>query len=575
MQNKPPHNKVLNVNELQSLSPLFATLIKNLPISLIKYDLNCKRILVHAYCSPEPANTTYFEGKSPLEAWDSDILSISAYEFQSRLQQVMQTGISQNFEVVYEKKEQRYIGSLDIVAEFDAHQKIVGALALYNDITEISQYRTRLEHLAFHDLLTDLPNRALLNDRLQVAIDHAARQKNLFGLLILDLDEFKNINDSAGHAVGDLLLSKTAQRILSAVRGSDLVARIGGDEFAVLVTDIQQLHDLANLAQKIGTCLADPFNIEGASFFVTVSIGIACYPEDSDNIADLMKYADTAMYHAKKKGRNTYQFYSPDLTLSVTERLMIETELRYAIEKNEFSLAFQAFVDMRTGQINGAEALLRWDSIALGQVLPEKFIPIAEDSGLIIEIGDWVLYNACEFAVKLNTARKQPLRIAINLSSRQLINHDVHISLVNFLRMTNCEPTWITLEITESLLLQDSDDVLKKLNYLHDIGISVAIDDFGTGYSALAYLNKFPISQVKIDRSFVHHISIDKNAALLVKAIIAMAQSLNKTLTAEGVETVEQMNLLNSFGCHQAQGFLFSAALPYEEFCKLLEKSSI
>ena len=564
------HQQLLS--EISKKELEYAALIKHLPLSIIRYNLDCKRILVNSVYSEHQECRKGFLGKAPSDIWCIDIKNMTAVDYQERLQEVMQTGVTQTFEVLSNKNEQiSHVHMVNIFAEFDLNKQVLGALALWSDISEISQYREQLEHLAFHDALTDLPNRALLNDRMQVAVSHAERHHNLFGLLILDLDGFKNINDSAGHAVGDQLLIKAGKRILSCMRSSDLVARIGGDEFAVLLTDIHQHHDLAGLAHKISTYLATPYSIDGATFFVTVSIGIACFPKDSDNIADLMKYADTAMYHAKKKGRNNYQFYSSDLTFSVTARLMIETELRYALEKHEFSLEYQPFVDMRDGKIIGAEVLLRWFNSALGDVPPEKFIPIAEDCGLIVNIGDWVLLRACESAVVLNSGRDKPLMLAVNLSSKQLVSHDIFATLSRYLALTGCQPNWLTLEITEGLLLQDSDDVLQKLNDLSSIGVSIAIDDFGTGYSALAYLNKFPVSQVKIDRSFVHDISINYDAALLVKAIIAMAKSLNKELLAEGIETEEQKVLLNSFGCYHAQGFFFSPAVTFAEFCLLVD----
>ena len=550
----------------------YASLVSNLPLSVVRYDLNCRRVFVNASTRDFLSDDIQgLLGKTPIEVWNPHITNITAVQFQDNLMQVMQTSIAQKFEIHCETNDMVYVNMINLLPEFDEQNQVVGALALVNDITEMSQYRERLEHLAYHDSLTGLPNRILLNERMQQAIEYAAEHHSSFGLLFFDLDYFKSINDSLGHAVGDALLVEAAKRILASVRSGDVVARIGGDEFAILVMDIHDNNHLSGLATQIAVMLAEPFNIEGASFFVTASIGIACCPGDSDNIDDLMKYADTAMYHAKKQGRNNFQFYSSELTEAAMEHLAIATALRYAIKKNEFSLYFQPIVNIATGDILSAEALIRWNGNVLGHIPPDKFIPIAEESGLISDIGAWVLKQACITAVQINTARAIPIMIAVNVSSRQFLVGNFVEVLQGCLSETGCHAKWLTLEITESLLLQDSEELLKALTKLVEMGITFAIDDFGTGYSALAYLNKFPIGQVKIDRSFVQDISHKPSAALLVKAIIAMAKSLNKELVAEGVETKEQALLIKSFGCYQAQGYWFSKPVPLAEFVLLLD----
>jgi diguanylate cyclase (GGDEF)-like protein/PAS domain S-box-containing protein len=551
----------------------YTSLVNNLPLSIVRYDLNCRREFANVsqrdFLSEDIQSLV---GKTPLELWNPNIKNMTGEQFQAKLLEVMQTGNSQTFEIQCEAKGATYVSMVSLVAELDRDNQVIGALALANDITEMSQYRQSLEHLAYHDPLTSLPNRTLLNQRLQYAIQHAGKHKNNFGLLFIDLDYFKSINDTLGHTVGDELLVEAAKRISACVRSDDLVARIGGDEFAILALDINHDYDLAGLASKISKKLAEPFTVEEISFFVTVSTGIACYPNDSDNIDDLMKYADTAMYQAKKQGRNNYQFYTPELTQNVIEHLAIATALRYAIKKNELSLHYQPKVCIESGNVLGAEALLRWNGKVLGHVSPDKFIPIAEESGLIIEIGDWVLQQTCEAAVQVNTGRKSPIVIAANMSSKQFVGNNFIENLKRCLAESGCHPEWITLEITESLLLQDSVEVLETLTEIDKMGIKIAIDDFGTGYSALAYLNKFPISQVKIDRSFVNHICSQESAALLVKAIIAMAQSLNKELVAEGIETQEQATLIKEYGCNQAQGYLYSKPIPFADFTQLLQK---
>ncbi|MCL4152138.1 UNVERIFIED_CONTAM: hypothetical protein GTU68_060567 [Idotea baltica] len=388
----------------------------------------------------------------------------------------------------------------------------------------------------------------------------------------MDLDFFKSINDTLGHVVGDELLVDAARRIVAAVRGEDVVARIGGDEFAILVTNLKEDADLGGLAVKIAEQLSAPFNIEGINFFVTASIGIACYPTDSEEVEDLMKYADTAMYDAKKQGRDNYQFYTPELTQDAMEHLAIATALRYAIKKDELSLLYQAKVDIGSGKILGAETLLRWHGKVLGQIQPDKFIPIAEESGLIIDIGAWVLRASCKTAMQLNQYREVPLNISFNVSSKEFVCNNYIENLQRCLQETGCKPEWLTLEITESLLLQDTGEALKTLIKIDEMGISLSIDDFGTGYSALAYLSKFPIRQVKIDRSFVMDICDNQSAASLVKAIIAMTLSLGKELVAEGIETLEQSALIKEYGCDQAQGYLYSKPVSFSNFMHLLQQ---
>ncbi|MEE9331611.1 MAG: EAL domain-containing protein [Methylophilaceae bacterium] len=551
----------------------YSSLIKNLPLSIVKYDTNCRRLFVNATAHDfaVESNMQSMVGKTPMEYWNSNIKNITAEAFQHKLMTVLQHGEKMTFEVHVETEGATYVNMVNLLPEFDENNQVVGALALANDVTEISKYRHDLEYLAFHDALTALPNRTMLNQQLTLA----ATEGNHFGLMLMDLDFFKTINDTLGHHVGDELLLEVAKRISASVRDDDLVARIGGDEFAILVTNLKNDADLAGLATQIAKKLSKPFNIENINFFVTASIGIACYPTDSEEVEDLIKFADTAMYDAKKRGRNNYQFYTPDLTEGVMEHLAIATALRYAIKKDELLLQYQPKVEIGTGKILGAETLLRWHGKVLGQIQPDKFIPIAEESGLIVNIGAWVLRASCEAAVTLNQHRENPLNIAINVSSKEFVGNNYIENLQYCLAETGCKPEWLTLEITESLLLHDGGKELETLIKIDEMGITLSIDDFGTGYSALAYLSKFPIRQVKIDRSFVMDICSTQSAAQLVKAIIAMTLSLNKELVAEGIETVEQANLIKEYGCNQAQGYLYSKPVSLSEFLHLVEQQNI
>jgi len=548
----------------------YDVLVKNLPLSIIRYDEKGRRIFVNVAKSEAHDRDVGQDllGKTPMERWDPAVKNMTAEEYQEKLMHVLLHGDTQTFEMHCEVNGETYVNMVNILPEFDAQNQVVGALSLANDVTEISKYRHNLEHIAFHDALTLLPNRTLLNQRLREAAASGGR----FGLMFMDLDFFKAINDTLGHSVGDGLLVDVAKRISSAVRADDVVARIGGDEFAILVTNLKDDADLGRLAIKIANQLSAPFNTEANNFFVTASIGIACYPADTENVEDLIKYADTAMYDAKKQGRNNYQYYTPELTQNAVEHLAIATALRYAIKKHELFLLYQPKVDIQTGDILGVEALLRWHGKVLGQIQPDKFIPIAEESGLIVDIGAWVLKTACETATQLNQHRDKPLNIAVNVSSKEFTGNNYIEHLQRCLQETGCRPTWLTLEITESLLLQDSEEVLKTLVAIDKMGISLSIDDFGTGYSALAYLSKFPIKQVKIDRSFVRDICDSKSAASLIRAIIAMTLSLDKELVAEGVETQEQVALIKQYGCDQAQGYLYSKPIPFSAFMHMLQQ---
>lgn len=547
----------------------YTSLVKNLPLSIVRYDVDCKRIFLNEVESAFGLDDFQsLLGKSPEELWDPNIVNITAKEYQNKLEHVLRSGKKHTFESHCKSGNETTVNLMSLMPEFNKDGDITGVLAIASDVTEISKYRYDLEYMAYHDALTSLPNRTLLNQQLHLAVQNGGP----FGLMFMDLDFFKTINDTLGHGVGDNLLIDAAKRVCAAVRGDDIVARIGGDEFAILVCDLMDNADLAALARKIAEKLSVPFNIEGINFFVTASIGIACYPTDSEAVEDLMKYADAAMYDAKKRGRDNYQYYTPELTQHAMEHLAIATALRYAIKKDELFLLYQPKVDIGTGKILGAETLIRWNGKVLGQIQPDQFIPIAEESGLIIDIGAWVLKSSCEAATQLNQYREAPLNISVNVSSKEFVGNNYIENLQRCLLETGCKPEWLTLEITESLLLQDTDKALETLNKIDEMGINLSIDDFGTGYSALAYLSKFPIREVKIDRSFVVGICDNQSAASLVRAIIAMTLSLGKKLVAEGIETKEQAALIKQYGCHQGQGYLFSKPISFAEFMHLLQQ---
>lgn len=415
------------------------------------------------------------------------------------------------------------------------------------------------------DDLTRLPNRTLLMDRLRQAHADASWHGNHFGLMVLDIDRFKEVNEMLGYEVGDRMLCEAADRLLATVRSYDTVARLSSDEFAILLPEIKDGKDLCTIACKLLDVFRLPFDLSGHELLVTCSIGIAIYPDDSADVEELIKHADFSMYHAKSQGRNNCQFYSKQLTHRTSERIVLGSALRRAVANGELELFYQPQVDILSGKVIGAEALMRWNRED-GQVTPDKFIPIAEETGTIVGIGEWLMAVACEAAVEWNNQREEPFKVAINVSTRQFFHNDFLASVRQVLESTQCKPEWIKLEITESLLLKDDLQIISTLKSLHEMGIHISIDDFGTGYSALSYLNRFPVSQIKIDQSFVFDTPNDRDKSELVKAMINIAQSLRLDVIAEGVETQEQAAYLQEHGCFVAQGYLYGKPMPRQQF---------
>lgn len=442
-------------------------------------------------------------------------------------------------------------------------------LATVQDITELKSYRRQLHSLSFFDPVTSLPNRALFVDRLNQALNDASWQGQQLGIVMLDLDRFKDINDSLGHTAGDALLQQAAQRLLQVMRGYDTVARLGGDEFAVMLPGVRHASDMDAIAQKILGAFSEPFLIAGQQVFVTTSVGGAAYPNDAKDAVQLMQYADAALYHAKSQGRNNFRVYSSELTRQASERLSLESELRQAIEAEQLSLHYQPKFDLASGHLVGAEALMRWQHPHKGMVPPLNFIPMAEDTGLIVAMGAWALRTACLAAAQWNLGREQPLKIAVNLSARQFVGVPFSQTVKEALESSGCRPEWLELEITESLLLDGTDEIRVILEDIAALGVSIALDDFGTGYSALSYLTRFPVATLKIDRSFIKDLPGDRGSAELVKAIVSLGHSLNMNLVAEGVETREQAHHLEDLGCQLVQGYLYGRPLPHEAFTTL------
>jgi diguanylate cyclase (GGDEF)-like protein/PAS domain S-box-containing protein len=444
----------------------------------------------------------------------------------------------------------------------DGAGHVVGVL---KDVTERIRYLQQIEHQAKYDALTGLPNRSLMGDRLVQAIHVAHRHGSALAVAFVDLDHFKLVNDNLGHSQGDLLLREVSQRIAGVLREGDTAARQGGDEFVVLLPDLVGEQDGYPVLRRVQQALAEPILIDGHSFYVTCSIGVSLYPRDGNDAETLLRNADMAMYRAKEAGRNAISFFTAEMDRQMQDRLEIEQELRQALERGELSLAYQPQVDVDSGRMCGAEALLRWQHPRLGNVAPLRFIPLAEELGLIGPIGEWVLREACAQAQRWRAAGLGDLRVAVNVSARQFRDPDLPGRVIAILAETGLPPRLLELELTESMLMGAVGRTEETLRRLKQIGVELALDDFGTGYSSFAYLRRFPIDTLKIDQSFVRGMETGANAESIVAAIIAMAHNLGMRVVAEGVETVEQQRQLYEHGCDQMQGYLLGRPVPASE----------
>ncbi|HEX3032039.1 MAG TPA: EAL domain-containing protein, partial [Bacillota bacterium] len=440
--------------------------------------------------------------------------------------------------------------------------KIIGVILVFHDVTEKKNLMNQMSHQAYHDALTGLPNRLLFNDRLNVAINLAKRDGQQLAVMFLDMDRFKMVNDMLGHAEGDMLLKDVARRLSESVRITDTLARLGGDEFTLVVSQLGSPEDAKLIGDKILQVFRDPFVISDHEFHLSVSIGVAIFPTHGTEPLTLMKHADTAMYHVKEQGGNNCQIYSRELDVNIEERLIRENSLRKALENEEFMLYYQPIVDVETGRVFGLEALLRWQHPELGLVTPQDFIPLAEEIGLIIPLGDWVLQQACAQNKAWQEAGYAPVRVTVNLSGKQFQKGDLVENVRRVLEETGLEAQWLELEITETVAMQNMDYTIKTLQQLGQMGVRFAIDDFGTGYSSLSYLRRFPIHTLKIDRSFIGDIVNNPEDAAIVSTIIVLANNLNLEIVAEGVEENNQVEFLRKRKCRNMQGYFFGRPMP-------------
>lgn len=545
----------------------FRTLAENSPDIFTRYDRECR----WAYVSPALARAIGkpvepMLGKTPTEYWPLPTGPEQAAAFEAQVRRVIDTGEPGEWEVCWRMMDEtpRHF-QLRGVPEFDAEGRIASVLTVARDITAIKESQRRIEFLATHDELTSLPNRGLFLDRVRKAIARSRRRNTVLAVLFIDLDNFKVVNDSLGHPVGDEILKKVAARLHECIRAADTVSRFGGDEFAVLVEEVTAA-DANTAACRIGQAMARPLSsIGGQNIYLSASIGISLFPDDGEDAETLLKQADSAMYRAKESGKRTHQFFTSDLKRAVDERLRLENGLRRAIDRDELFLLYQPQIDMASGTLIGVEALVRWQHPDYGLIPPMKFIPLAEKIGLIDPIGEWVADAACrQLASWLEQGCEIP-SVSINISAEQLRHSGIPKVIRRLLDHYRLAPERITLELTESTLMADPDLALKLLGELKALGAPLSIDDFGTGYSSLAYLRRYPLDELKIDRGFVREIASNPDDRAIARTIIAMSRTLGLSVVAEGIETQEQLEVLRGLGCHVGQGYLFAEPLPPDE----------
>jgi diguanylate cyclase (GGDEF)-like protein/PAS domain S-box-containing protein len=474
-----------------------------------------------------------------------------------------------DWQIIRKDGTKRYIES-SISLQKDSSDKPIGFRGIVRDVTERKRAEERIQYLATHDALTGLPNRLMFGQLINHAIQAARRYQRQLAVFFIDLDRFKTINDSLGHEAGDQLLQEIAKRFKQSLRAVDIVGRLGGDEFIMLIEEMDELSQIANVAHKVLSTAIQPIVLLGEECRVTASIGISIYPRDGEDEQALMKNADMAMYVAKEEGKNNYQFYSKDIQSKSNKRFSIETNLRRALERNELSLEYQAKVDFKTGAITGVEALLRWDNPYLGSVTPMQFIPVAEETGLIVPIGRWVMKTACAQNVAWQRQGLPPVCMAVNLSLRQLTDDNLLKDIKAALDDSGMAANLLELEITESMVMQNPVRLIEVLTNIKKMGVRLAIDNFGTGYASLTQLRNFPIDTIKLDRSFIRNIPQDSKDKAITEAIIAMGKTLSLTVVTEGMETQAQKDFLQDHICDEMQGFYFSKPVAPDNFADLL-----
>lgn len=557
--------------ELEQTSRQLETVILSSPLAI--YTRNTDSVIT----SWNPAAELMF-GWTASEMIGKNYLPTIPVERKAEAKELQQRVLNGESLVQRELVRQRRDGSpidisLTVAPLRDSTGKLSGYLTIAADITERKLAEQKIEFLAYHDSLTGLPNRLLLQDRMEQAMAHSDRTRSRVALMFMDLDNFKQINDSLGHASGDALLKQVAQRLRECVRDTDTLSRQGGDEFVIVLQDLSSGAAAEPVLNKIIGRLQEPFYAEGHELSTSVSIGVTLYPEDGKDFDTLSKKADMAMYRAKEAGRNTYRFFDKEMNVEAIDHLRTRNGLRRAVERDEFVLHYQPQIDLTSGAVIGVEALLRWQRSEHELVAPGKFIPVAENSGLIVPIGEWVIQQACRQAMLWQQAGLPPLTMAVNLSAVQFKHGNVEATVTSALQQSGLNPVLLELELTESILIQNVEQVLATVKRLKQLGVKLAIDDFGTGYSSLSYLKRFDIDKLKIDQSFIRDLATDPDDAAIVQAIIQMARSLKLKTIAEGVESTDMHAQLRNFQCDEAQGYHFARPMSADEFARYLAGS--
>jgi diguanylate cyclase (GGDEF)-like protein/PAS domain S-box-containing protein len=553
----------------------FRTLAENSPDIIVRYNLDFHLVFANPAYTRETGIPLELARRGSLDEQDTWRPTMPIEQYKACLRRVVETGTPDCLLWDWTTVTGHAVcHEMHVVAEYDADGKAVGALAIGRNVTDRRDAERQLLHQATHDALTGLPNRALLKDRLQQGIAQSRRDGRNVALIFIDLDHFKSINDTLGHDTGDELLKLLAQRMQSSLRAGDTVARLGGDEFVVLIQDGIARHQLDLVAEKIFRMIAAPCDIAGHQIYPGVSMGIAVYPQDGADADTLMRSADTAMYVAKDRGRNNYRFYSAEMNNDLREWLQLSNDLRRALENREFELHYQPKVDIASGAFAGMEALIRWRHPDLGMVSPGRFIPVAEENGLIGAIGHWVLDEACRQMRAWLDAGLEPIRVAVNLSAVQCQGEELMRQVCEALGSHRLEGRRLELEITETIVMAHAEETIRSFWALREMGVRVAVDDFGTGYSSLSYLKRLPVDNLKIDKSFVDDIDVDPNDVEIIRAIIAMAHTLGMRVIAEGVETPSQLECLRQAGCDELQGYHYSKPLPAADMAALIRNGN-
>ncbi|MDH5484592.1 MAG: EAL domain-containing protein [Gammaproteobacteria bacterium] len=570
------HSLTMSARELVQANEEISAVFQAIPDQLFHLDKEARIISYQSgHCEHYYIRSERLINQLLYEVIDPEVVD----KFSICIKQVLHRGMAENFEFVIVHDRKIYYYEARLMPLKDGQ-----ILALVRDITERKLASDQIAYLAYHDSLTGLPNNRLFKDRLGQAISHAKRNKKILAVMFLDLDRFKLINDTMGHGIGDQLLQVTSDRLTESVRDTDSVAfnriamsssvaRLGGDEFTVLLEDIDDIVAVNRVAKRIIDNVSRPLFLNNHELYISTSIGIAVYPNDGEDVDALLRNADSAMYYAKDEGRNNFQFFTGSMNKTSMEQLVLENSLRKALQNNELFLHYQPQIDIKSQKITGVEALIRWKHPEKGFISPAVFIPVAEDTGLIMEIGEWVITEACKQGAKWVKAGYKPIKMSVNLSAKQLKADHLCEFISNILTNTGMQAEYLGVELTETAIIMEPEMALARLKEVKALGVELSMDDFGTGYSSLSYLKRFPIDVLKIDQSFIRDIKVDQESALLVKAIIAMAHGMGMEVVAEGVEQQEQLEFLRVNNCDTMQGYFFSRPVAANEIDVMLEKN--